>query len=66
MGALAFAPTDADVGRVMPRRPDDYARLLYAALHEMDDERCDVVLVERPPETSEWAAILDRLERAAH
>jgi L-threonylcarbamoyladenylate synthase len=65
VGVLAFAPADADAGRVMPGAPEAYARLLYAALHEMDDERCDIVLVERPPEAPEWAAILDRLERAA-
>lgn len=65
VGALAFGPVDADVPRVLPREPAVYARMLYAALHEMDDERCDVVLVERPPDTPEWAAIIDRLERAA-
>ena len=65
VGALTFLTSTADVSRTMPREPDAYARMLYAALHEMDDERCDVVLVERPPQTSEWAAVLDRLERAA-
>jgi L-threonylcarbamoyladenylate synthase len=65
VGALAFAPVDADVPRVLPREPAAYARMLYAALHDMDDERCDVVLVERPPDTPEWAAVIDRLERAA-
>jgi L-threonylcarbamoyladenylate synthase len=65
VGALSFAATDAEVARVMPPEPGAYARLLYAALHEMDDADCDIVLVERPPETAEWAAILDRLERAA-
>jgi L-threonylcarbamoyladenylate synthase len=65
VGVLAFAPAGADADRVMPGAPEAYARLLYAALHEMDDERCDIVLVERPPEAPEWAAILDRLERAA-
>ena len=64
VGALAFHRVDADVTRVMPREPDAYARLLYAALHEMDEARCDVILVERPPDTPEWAAIADRLARA--
>jgi L-threonylcarbamoyladenylate synthase len=65
VGVLSFAATSADVTRVMPFEPGAYARVLYAALHEMDDANCDIVLVERPPETAEWAAILDRLERAA-
>lgn len=66
IGAVTFAPTAADVARVMPREPAGYARGLYAALHEMDESHCDVVLIERPPDSAEWAAILDRLERAAH
>ena len=65
IGAVAFAPIDASAVRVMPREPEAYARALYAALHAMDDERCEVILVERPPDTPEWAAIIDRLERAA-
>lgn len=65
-GALVFTAVDADVTRIMPRDPEAYARALYAALHDMDEERCAVVVVERPPSTPEWAAILDRLERAAH
>jgi L-threonylcarbamoyladenylate synthase len=65
VGALSFGRVDADAARVMPQEPEAYARTLYAALHEMDDARCDVILVERPPETPEWAAIIDRLERAA-
>lgn len=65
VGALAFSQVEGDVVRVMPREPDAYARTLYAALHAMDDERCDVVVIERPPDAAEWAAIVDRLERAA-
>ena len=65
VGALSFDTVAADVFRIMPRDPQEYARVLYAALHEMDDRRCDVILVERPPGKPEWAAILDRLERAA-
>jgi L-threonylcarbamoyladenylate synthase len=65
VGALSFTHVGADVTRLMPREAVAYARLLYAALHDMDEERCDVVLVERPPATPEWAAIIDRLERAA-
>jgi L-threonylcarbamoyladenylate synthase len=48
--------------------PDDPARFaagLYAALHRLDDARAEVIVVERPPDTSQWHAVLDRLERAA-
>jgi L-threonylcarbamoyladenylate synthase len=48
--------------------PDDargYARLLYASLHALDEAGCDVILVEDVPDTAAWAAVRDRLRRAA-
>jgi L-threonylcarbamoyladenylate synthase len=48
--------------------PDDaaaYARVLYARLHELDLEGLDWIAVEQPPDTAGWAAVLDRLRRAA-
>lgn len=45
---------------------DEYARGLYAALHQLDDARCERILVEMPPDTPEWTAVRDRLRRAAH
>ncbi|HEY1190932.1 MAG TPA: L-threonylcarbamoyladenylate synthase [Gemmata sp.] len=47
---------------------DDPARaaaLLYDALHRMDQAGFDHLLVEMPPEAPEWAAVRDRLTRAA-
>jgi L-threonylcarbamoyladenylate synthase len=49
----------------MPPDPAMYATLLYETLHRLDREGLDWIAVERPPERPEWAAILDRLERAA-
>lgn len=49
----------------MPRDPVEYARWLYATLHELDDSGCEVVFVERVPNSGAWLAIADRLERAA-
>lgn len=57
----------ADGDRIV-RLPDDpvaYATRLYAALHDADAHRSSVVIIERPPETDAWMAILDRLTRAA-
>ncbi|MFN8009637.1 MAG: L-threonylcarbamoyladenylate synthase [Terriglobia bacterium] len=51
---------------VMPLEAASYARLLYAALHSLDDLGCTLILVERVPEEPRWAAIQDRLKRAAH
>ena len=48
----------------MPQTPDGYAAALYSTLHDLDGQAWDWIAVERPPETSEWAAIADRLHRA--
>jgi L-threonylcarbamoyladenylate synthase len=48
----------------MPHEPQAYAQRLYAALRELDASGCQVILVEAPPETPEWAAVRDRLRRA--
>ncbi|MBX3134479.1 MAG: threonylcarbamoyl-AMP synthase [Gemmatimonadaceae bacterium] len=46
--------------------PARYAAGLYDALHEADERRCEVLLIERPPAGPGWDAIHDRLRRAAH
>ena len=45
--------------------PRAYARLLYAALHTLDELGCARILVEAPPDEPGWAAIHDRLTRAS-
>lgn len=42
-----------------------YAHALYSNLRQLDALRCEVILVEKPPEDPAWAAINDRLLRAA-
>ncbi|MDR3898643.1 MAG: L-threonylcarbamoyladenylate synthase [Duodenibacillus sp.] len=42
-----------------------YAHVLYEALHELDAAHAVRILVEMPPQTAEWAAVNDRLGRAA-
>ena len=49
----------------MPEAPAEYARALYAALHEADATGAAVVVIEQPPATDAWHAIRDRLARAA-
>jgi L-threonylcarbamoyladenylate synthase len=53
------------IGREMPADPAAYAASLYEMLHRLDREGWDWIAVERPPETPEWAGVLDRLRRAA-
>ena len=48
-----------------PEAPAGYAHDLYASLRQLDDAGCDVMIVEEPPPAMEWAAVRDRLGRAA-
>jgi L-threonylcarbamoyladenylate synthase len=49
----------------MPADAVEYAALLYATLHALDEEGFDRIIVESLPETGEWLAIRDRLKRAS-
>jgi L-threonylcarbamoyladenylate synthase len=49
----------------MPADPRAYAAVLYERLHEADAQGWDWIAIEQPPRGEEWAAIRDRLERAA-
>jgi len=53
------------IDQEMPSDPRDYAALLYQTLHRLDAEHRDWIAVELPPDTPEWAGVLDRLRRAA-
>jgi L-threonylcarbamoyladenylate synthase len=50
----------------MPEQPETYAAKLYSVLHDLDREGYDWIAVELPPHAPEWAAIRDRLTRAAY
>jgi L-threonylcarbamoyladenylate synthase len=49
----------------MPAEPEAYAAKIYGVLHELDGEGWPWIAVEAPPDTPEWAGVLDRLRRAA-
>lgn len=49
----------------MPANVEEYAASLYAVLHELDQEGWEVITAETPPDTQEWAGVIDRLRRAA-
>ena len=42
-----------------------YAHELYANLRSLDAAGCEAILVEQPPQQAAWAAVNDRLMRAA-
>lgn len=52
-------------GLALPTDAGNYARHLYAALRALDHEGADCILIERPPNSTLWSAINDRLQRAA-
>jgi L-threonylcarbamoyladenylate synthase len=49
----------------MPSDPKEFAANLYSELHKADGEGWDWIGIEKPPDTPEWAGILDRLRRAS-
>lgn len=51
--------------RRMPNDPELYAAQLYAALHELDSLGLVAIYVTMPPNMAKWAAVRDRLTRAA-
>jgi L-threonylcarbamoyladenylate synthase len=51
--------------RVLPEQPEPYAQALYSELRAADREDVKVIWVESPPDGEAWAAIADRLARAA-
>jgi L-threonylcarbamoyladenylate synthase len=67
VGALLLSPLGVSLQHpiAMPAEPRAYARLLYAALHSLDDLGCDLILVELGPASPGWAGIHDRLQRAS-
>ena len=53
------------IGYGMPDEPRAFASALYHMLHELDRKGLDWIAIEPPPDTPEWAGVLDRLRRAA-
>lgn len=49
----------------MSNNPVDYAKQLFAALQKVDHADIDIIVIDQPPDTKEWLAIHDRLNRAA-
>jgi L-threonylcarbamoyladenylate synthase len=70
VGWLTFTPpTDSHPKQMhvllSPKEPVAYAARLYAALHALDAEGVERIVVTLPPATEEWLAVQDRLRRAS-
>jgi len=65
--ARSAAPVASDrlVWRRLAERPAEFGRALYATLRELDRAGAARILVEDVPADEPWAAIADRLRRAA-
>jgi L-threonylcarbamoyladenylate synthase len=66
--ALGEQPVEAMTAsqwRNLSADPGAYAHELYAQLRELDALNLDLILLEIPPDTGEWEAVRDRLQRAA-
>ena len=69
---VARASTIGEIARLpyvtfipAPEDPERYAQALYGLLRELDRAEVERILIERLPSTPEWAAVNDRLGRAA-
>ncbi|ARP91684.1 threonylcarbamoyl-AMP synthase [Bordetella genomosp. 9] len=68
--AVAYTPRPLEVDarlvwQPVAAEPEPYAQALYALLRELDGKGYRRILVEAPPRTPEWAAVNDRIGRAA-
>jgi L-threonylcarbamoyladenylate synthase len=65
--AHSRVPSATRFGRVsvIPHDPAAFARAIYSELHECDEAGAELIVIEALPETSEWRALRDRLNRAA-
>ena len=64
---LLLLSDDSDLGEHVVTLPDDprgYGRQLYSSLRRLDQLQFDTIVIEQPPQGSEWAAVNDRLGRA--
>lgn len=65
-GYLGFDPPAVPVyvDLRLPSEPTAAARMLYAALHRLDNAGLDILLIQMPPDGGEWAGVRDRVLRA--
>ena len=64
LGEPDCVPSGA-VHQTLPDDPAGYAARFYAALHDMDEENLDRIVMAAPPDTDAWLAIRDRLMRTS-
>lgn len=63
--ALLDWPAHVLLRLVAPADAQDYARRLYAMLHQLDESGAERIIATLPPQGEAWDAVHDRLRRAA-
>jgi L-threonylcarbamoyladenylate synthase len=63
--AILKTPSSGVIRRRMPDDAAATAQQLFAVLREFDAQGARLIWIETPPETPEWEAVRDRLQRAA-
>jgi L-threonylcarbamoyladenylate synthase len=63
--AQAMGELPGIVLRVLPGEASQYARLLYATLHDLDDANVCAIVVQAVPDDPSWGAVADRLARGS-
>ena len=53
------------VQKILPAEAPDYARRLFAVLHELDDQGVSAIVVQAVPDEPAWWAVADRLARGS-
>ncbi len=51
--------------QIAPNDPINYARSMYALLNKIDGQKYKKIFFESPPQTKDWEAIIDRLNKAS-
>lgn len=64
MPGLCLTQPTNDLQIQMPLDPKEYARVLYAAMAEMDAKGLASFSIAAPPEDDRWVAVWDRLSKA--
>lgn len=69
IGLLSYSRLDYDLSNIRviqaSQNAEYYAYELYANLRLLDSEKHDLIIVEAVPDSAEWAAVRDRLQRAS-
>jgi L-threonylcarbamoyladenylate synthase len=51
-------------GLCLDKHPANYAHHIYAAMRELDQRKAERIVIEQTPQTPDWLAVNDRLQRA--